>query len=160
MNSVERNVTTLINTGLARIATSMETAGLRTLVKTERGAAPRGKTKQTAASIGKRITLKARGGIVEGKAGVNVAKSKAQKTAKGDPHNHLVTGGSKPRYRKVIGGRFRSLRNPTRSQLSTGTMPGNDFINQAANAAVPAIINAMTTAGTKAVDRLAKQFAK
>lgn len=160
MNAVESAITSLIDGGLARIATSMENAGLSGLAMAERRAAPRGKTKETSRSIGKRLTLKARGGIVAGVAGINVAKTATRKMNGNEPHAHLVGMGTVHRYRKRLGGKFAFIRRPTNSQLSTGVMPANQFIAAAVIAARPGILERMANRGQKALDREAARINK
>lgn len=152
MPTPQQAINNLLRYGAARIAMSCEQAGLRTLAKHERRAAPVGDTLETRRSIGKRITLKApAAGRLEGKTGINVGKRTA-KTGKRSPHAHLQAG-TKRRTRKNIGGKFSFILRPTRAQLSTGEMPTNDFIAHAATAATSAVNAAMTTAGTKAILR-------
>ena len=151
MNTPQKSIDNLLRHGAHRIAMSCEQAGLRTLAKYERRAAPVGDTLETRRSIGKRITLESNAGRLEGKTGINVGKRTA-KSAKRSPHAHLQAG-TKRRFRKTIGGKFSFILRPTRAQLSTGEMPTNDFIAHAATAATSAVNAAMTTAGTKAILR-------
>ena len=146
--------------GARRIANSMQAAGTSAAVKAGRAAAPKGKTKETSKSVGKRVVRRDKAGLIVSKIGINVGHRKASQVQKGEPHAHLAGAGTKPRYRKVIGGRFAYITRPTREQLSTGVMPANGFVSQAVDGAAPTIRAAMIGAGQKAVAREAARAAK
>lgn len=148
MSNPQKAVENLLRFGVHRIARSVENAGLRALVRAEKAAAPIGDTKQTRQSLGKSITLKNPIGLIEGKTGIGVA----QKSRPAKPHAHF-NAGTKPRYRKSLGGKFRWILRPTAAQLRTGTMPANPFVSRAASSSTSAVQAAMTTAGQKALTR-------
>lgn len=160
MNPVVKAIDELTVAGARRIANSMQAAGTTAAVKAGRAAAPKGKTKETSKSVGKRVIRRDKAGVLVSKIGVNVGHRKASQVQKGEPHAHLVGGGTKPRYRKVIGGRFAYITRPTRAQLSTGVMPANGFVGSAVSGAASTIRTAMETAGVKAVAREVERAAK
>jgi hypothetical protein len=97
------------------------------------------------ASIGSRtVRIRASGGVITAKAGINVGKRPLGRSKNLAPHSHLVALGTKLRTRQRIGGKFRFLE-PTpfhphepRSR-STGIMPANPFIRSASAAAAGSV---------------------
>ncbi len=162
MNGPALALDDLARGGAARVANSMQAASTSAVVKAGRAAAPRGKTKETSQSVGKRVVQRNKAaGLIVSKIGINVGKHrKAEEVGVHEPHAHLVGMGSKPRFRKRIGGRFAYITRPTQDQLSTGTMPANDFIGQALATARPAMVAAMLNAGAKAMEREAIKAAR
>lgn len=158
-DALQSGLSDLRQSGVGRVAKSMVNAAAGVQVRAEKAGAPRGATKQTAGSIGKRVKLDARAAVVTAKTGINVGKRKAA-AAGYKPHAHLVAAGTVKRYRKRIGGRFRWLLRPTSDQLSTGAMPANNWIGNAISASKPAAAIAARTAGAKALDREAAKIAK
>lgn len=148
------------NAGARRIANSMQAAGTTAAVKSARAAAPKGETKETSKSVGKRVIRRDKAGLIVSKIGINVGHRKASQVQKGEPHAHLVGAGTKPRFRKRIGGRFAYIRRPTPGQLSTGTMPALPFVPEAVSGAGTNIRAAMEKAGQKAVAREVARAAK
>lgn len=150
--------------GVARVAKSTMGAGLAVLKRAEKKAAPKGATGQTRASIGSRVVVSRKAGFISAKTGIGVGKKKQTaetfSTRMNAPHAHLVALGTKPRYRKRLGGKFRYLKRPKRRQLSTGVMPANSFIQAAFNAARPAAAAAMERAAHKALEREMARAAK
>jgi HK97 gp10 family phage protein len=141
-----------------RIAKSALGAGLGKIQAAIRKVAPVGPTGNLKAGIGRRLEKGNRGGKFTAKTGINVGKRKAGKTTKGPaPHAHLVALGTKPRTRKVIGGKFGFITKPTDEQLSTGTMPSNPFVKQAYQSSRSAAFAAMRKLAAKV---LAKAVAK
>jgi hypothetical protein len=144
-----------------KIARSALGAGLGLVAKKIKKAAPVGKTKALRNSIGKRFEKQKRPQWFQAKAGVNVGKQK--KTAEGfkghlkAPHAHLVALGTRYRERDKIGGRFSYIKNPTKTQLTTGEMPSNPFLKQAYMSAKAEASERMKI---KAKERLAKELAK
>lgn len=86
------------------------------LVKDMRRRAPKGKTKQTKKSIGKRFVKQRKSDEVIAKVGVNVANKPPELKRSQAPHAHLVGMGSKERFKQ--------------NGQSTGTMPKNSFVRQ------------------------------
>lgn len=152
------------NNGVGRLARSVLGAGINVIKRAQVQAAPKGKSGQTRASIGRNVKAGRKAQFITAKSGINVGKkSKAiQKISGkgGDPHAHLVGGGSKPRYRKRIGGRFSWVRHPSPTQLGTGRMPASQFIVQAFNAAKPAAAAAMEKTAAKGLEREAARNRK
>ena len=159
---LEATLKKLADKSADRVARSVLGAGLTVIAKAMRNAAPVGKTGSVKASIGKRNQRNKRKGLFEAKAGVNVGKKKKQlSTAIATaPHGHLVALGTKPRFRKSIGGRFGYIKNPSQQQLSTGTMPSNPFIKQAYESARGNAAAAMKKRAEKALAREAIKAAK
>lgn len=107
---------------IKRVAQSGAVDGLAVLAKAIRDYAPSGRTGSVKAAVGKRLVASSNSGLVGGKAGVNVAKQVEQgRTFLGAPHAHLVALGTGERW--TDRGAYR------------GAMPGNDFVNQAWEAA-------------------------
>lgn len=146
----------LRNNGVGRVARSMAGAGITVVRRYQVKAAPRGKTGAIRAAIGRKVSVSRKANFITAKAGINVGKkSKAAQAFNGKltaPHAHFVAG-TKPRYRKRIGGKFAWVKHPSPTQLSTGRGPVNNFIEQAYNAAKPAAAAAMEKAGRKALER-------
>lgn len=94
-----------------RAAAAGTVDGVEILAEAIRGRAPIGRTGSVQNAVGQRLVSGSRAGLVEGKAGLNVAK-------RGGGHAHLVALGTERRFTKRGGDR--------------GVMPGNDFVNQAA----------------------------
>lgn len=130
-------------------------AGISVISKAMRKAAPVGPTGQLKRSIGSRVSKTSDGFVA--KAGVNVGKRTVKRKVRFAPHAHLFALGTQARYRQTIGGKFAYVRNPTREQLSTGTMPANSFIRQAYSISRSAAITAMQN---KAATALVKEVAK
>lgn len=132
-----------------RIAKSCLSAGLTVLARGMKKLAPVGETGALKASIGRRLEKGKRGGVFTAKAGINVGKISSKQAAKDlrriakAPHSHLVALGTKPRTRKTIGGKFGYIKNPTSQQLSTGSMPSNEFVRIAYLASKSAVAAAM-----------------
>lgn len=139
-----------------KISRSALGAGLAKVQSAIRKAAPEGETGQLKAAIGKRLEKGKRGGRITAKTGINVGKNIVKK-GKFAPHAHLVALGTKARTRQAIGGKFGFISKPTEQQLSTGTMPSNPFVKQAAQSSRSTAIAAMRKRAAKA---LAKAAAK
>lgn len=153
--ALEKTLKKLADKSADRVARSVLGAGLTVINKAQRAAAPVGPTGNLKANIGKRNERNKRKGVFEAKTGVGVGKQKRLR-AKGiasAPHGHLVALGTKPRYRKTIGGKFGFIKNPTREQLSTGTMPKNDFIKRSYQSARGAAQSKMKRQAEKALAR-------
>lgn len=155
VEDLDANLKQLAGPVAQRISRAAIKAGAMEVAKYQRMAAPVGPTGNLRKSIGYRAD-RASNGLVRAKAGINVGKQpvrggtyKAISTHtrqywQGAPHSHLVALGTKSRTRQRIGGKFRYLEpnayhtQPPRSR-STGKMPANPFIRQAAaSAAGPA----------------------
>lgn len=154
LNELQKNIKTLGSTSFAnRLAKSVLAAGGTVAVKEIKKAAPHGTTGQEEKSIGKRTEKNTKGGIITEKVGIGVGKPRSGY----QPHVHLVALGTKPRFRRSIGGRFSYIKNPTTRQLSTGTMPANPFVREAFNRSRSAAIAAMNKRFEK---KLAEEVAK
>lgn len=111
-------------------------AGATVMVRAIRRAAPRGPTGNLKRSIGKSIKVKG-GKITVAKVGIDVGKKRLfrvvnagrSRFGRQGAHGHLVALGSKRRFKK--------------SGQSTGKMPRNPFVRQAAAASEPAAIERM-----------------
>lgn len=104
--------------------------GLAVLSDAIRQYAPSGRTGSVRAAIGKRLVADRKGGVVEGKAGINVAKQAQRgRASAGVPHAHLVALGTAARW--TARGAYR------------GEMPGNDFVLRAAESAKAAAAQAV-----------------
>lgn len=142
---------------------------LGVLARTIKKAAPVGPTGNLKGSISSRFEKGQRKNrfTVTAKAGVNVGKRKKQE-ATGEymskravaPHAHLVALGTKARFRKTLGGKFASIKNPTKDQLSTGVMPSNRFVRNAAGQGRAAMLRASQKRASKALEREAVKVAK
>jgi len=147
---LDKKLSVLQQTAGNRVARSSLGAGLRVGKKAIQSKAP-GTVKKT---IGVRMG-KARNGKFEAKVGINVGKDGKKKFKA--PHAHLVALGTQVRTRKVIGGKFSYLTNPTADQLSTGRMPANPFVKESFASAR----GEMSAAMKAAFDRsLAREIAK
>jgi hypothetical protein len=146
--------------GVGRLARSTLGAGITVVKRYQVKAAPKGKTGETRASVGRRLVVSRRTAFVTAKSGINVGRGSKAKPQGRMPHAFLNAIGSRPRFRKRLVGRFSWVRRPTQSQLRTGSMPVNNFIAQAYSAAQPAAAAAMQAAGTKALAREANRAKK
>jgi len=63
-------------------------------------------------------------------AGINVGKMGGGNRKYTFGFGHLVALGTAERHRDKLGGKFKSIENPTDDQLSTGEMPSNDFVKR------------------------------
>lgn len=160
-DGIEKALKYLAEKSADRIAKSALGAGLVVVNKAIKKAAPRGKTNQLADSIGRRLERNKRNGVVTAKTGINVGKTKKGQDRKVAPHSHLVALGTRPRTRRTIGGRFAYIKNPTDTQLSTGSMPANHFVRTAYQQSRSAAQAAMRKrAEKKLVDEAAKARSK
>lgn len=161
-HELQESLSDFRNNGVGRLARSTLGAGINVIKRAQAKAAPKGKTGETRASIGRNLKASRKAQFITAKSGINVGKKARalQKiSAKGsNQHAHLVGGGSKPRYRKRIGGRFSWVRHPSPTQLRTGRMPANQFIVQAFNAARPAAAAAMEKTAAKGLEREAARM--
>lgn len=157
--ALERRLVFLGDKAADRVARSAQGAKLTVINKAQKAAAPVGPTGNMKANVGKRNEKQKRTGIFEAKTGINVGKqsSKKRRGVKRAPHGHLVALGTKPRFRKALGGRFEYIRKPSREQLSTGTMPANPFIRTSTASALGAANAKAQTQATKALAREAKR---
>lgn len=155
---IERKLKQLSEKGADRVARNILNAQLRSLVKAMKAAAPVGPTGNLKQGLGSRLEKERRTHLQQAKAGIEVGKRSRKKAIKRlravgrtqyAPHGHLVGLGTEQRARKRIGGRFRVIQNPTPEQLSTGTMPANDFIRRATRS----VMSTMKTAASKAFQR-------
>ena len=157
---LDKNLKQLAGPVANRIAKSTLRAGVKAVARAIKQEAPQGKTGLVKKSIGSRFETFGRAGIVTAKAGVGVGKQRAKKTSVNAPHAHLVALGTKPRYRKKIGGKYAGIRNPTRKQLRTESTPKNDFVKRGYQAGSAAMSQAMEAAAKKALAREAAKLAK
>ena len=161
---LEATLKELADKAADRVAKSALGAGLNVIRRAIKKAAPVGPTGNLKASIGKRLEKGKRGRAFTAKAGINVGrKTKKEKTTgimARAPHAHLVALGTQRRSRKTLGGKFANIVNPTSEQLSTGTMPANPFVKQAAASAQGAAAIAMRKQAAKALAREAAKAAK
>lgn len=136
------------------VARSAVGGALAVLKRNIKKAAPVGPTGNLKASVGSRFDKAARKNrnTVTAKAGLNVGKKTKRKKVNG-PHAHLVALGTKPRFRKTLGGKFAGIKNPTNDQLSTGTMPSNAFVRDATGRSVSQMRTASVKRATKALER-------
>lgn len=152
-----------------RIAKAALGAGISAIAKELRKAAPVGPTGNMKASIGRRLE-KARGkNKASAKAGLNVGKQTAKKKQliqqkSGGrvlaPHAHLVALGTKERHRTKLGGRFAGISEPTEEQLSTGSMPANDFVRRTVTANMSKFQAAMRKTAAKRLNSEATRSRK
>jgi HK97 gp10 family phage protein len=115
--------------------------------------APVGPSKTLKKSIGSKVKRSAKRGITDARAGIGVGKKKA-KTAR---HGHLVGLGTTLRRRKKLGGKFAGVDNPSDTQLSTGTMPSNDFVKRGFRKGAAAALHAIRAEMAKQVNAAAKR---
>jgi HK97 gp10 family phage protein len=161
---IEATLKALSDKSADKVAKSALGAGLTVIRGAIRKAAPVGKTGNLKASIGKRLEKGKRGKVFTAKAGINVGKKTKKEKTTGvmarAPHAHLVALGTQRRSRKVLGGKFASITNPSAEQLTTGTMPANPFVNQAAASAMGAASLKMRKQAAKALAREVAKAAK
>jgi hypothetical protein len=143
-----------------RIAKAALRAGIRAVAKGIYAAAPLGKTGRLRASIGSRLMTYGRQGMVNAKAGIDVGKTSATRMTYHAPHGHLVALGTKPRWRKRLGGKFAFMLSPTSKQLRTGEGPPNDFVRRGYAASYPAVLANMHLAAKKQMAKEAAKLAK
>lgn len=160
MSDARDSLVELTNTGARRLAKSIQAAGASELTKVIRSHAPVGKTKATRKAVGRRRFIDSKAGFLSTKTGINVGHRPAAEVTPHEPHAHLVGMGTKPRFRRRLGGKFRLISRPTSRQLSTGTMPANDFVSRAVQIARPGILARMAAAGKKALEREALRAAR
>jgi len=163
---LERMLKHLADRTADRIARSALGAGISAIAKDLRKAAPKGPTGNLKASIGRRMDKPRGKNAASAKAGLNVGKQTAKKQAQIKlrsggrvmaPHAHLVSLGTKQRTRTRLGGRYASIAEPTGQQLSTGTMPANDFVRRTVTANMSKFVAAMRK---QAASRLESEAAK
>jgi len=132
-----------------RIALSTLKAGGNAAVKAIKSVSP----KWLKPAIGKKIGGKKR--FFEAKVGVNVGKQTKKRVQVAWAAAQVV--GTKARFRKMIGGKFSYIKNPTKAQLSTGKEKANPVVKLGMSSGKGAILAAMKK---KFDESLAKQIAK
>ena len=150
---IEKTLKQLADKAADRVARNALGAALTVVAKVMKKTAPVGTTGSLKASIGKRNEKGKRRGIYTAKAGINVGKRSKKTEKRLAPHSHLVALGTKPRFRKSLGGRFAGIANPSQQQLSTGVMPSNDFIKRAYESSREAAQSAMRRRAEKSLAR-------
>lgn len=159
IKELEETLKTLSTKGADAVAKAALGGELYVLKRNIKKAAPVGPTGNLAASVHSRFERSRRTGHVTAKAGPNVGKRTQRKRIHG-PHAHLVALGTKPRTRKRIGGKFAYLRHANEGQRSTGTMPRNRFVRDAANRSAAEMHAAAVRRAEKALAREAVKAAK
>jgi len=134
-------------TGARRILRSMVSAGLQVLVNAMKAEAP-GRIKDEIGSSAQETAV----GQVRGKAGIGVGRGHRPNGI-----GHLFAAGTKERFRKRLGGRYRNLRNPTAAQRSTGVGPPHAIVRRATQRARADAIRTMRRRGREAIERAIQQ---
>jgi len=163
--ALEKTLRHLADKSADKVAKAALGGSLTVLKRNIKKAAPVGATGNLKASIGSRFEKGSRQnkGKVRAIAGINVGKrTKAEKAAGSrvrGPHAHLVALGTKARFRKTLGGKFSAIKNPTTDQLSTGVMPSNPFVKNAAGQGHAQMLLASQKRAAKALAREAVKAA-
>lgn len=129
------------------IARVMVGAGAAVLADAIRQEAPG----RVADEIGSRVESSPQAMVARAKAGVGVGRK--QRNGIG----HFFAAGTQQRFRKRIGGRYRFIRNPTPTQLSTGIMPANPLVSRASSRVRNAVLQVMKRRAVLAIQRAALQ---
>lgn len=165
--ALERTLRHLSDKSGDKVAKAALGGSLSVMKRTIKKAAPVGPTGNLKESIGSRFEKATKRNNVTAKAGINVGKRKRQEAVgrrfngrSNAPHAHLVGLGTKPRFRKRLGGKFASNKNPSKEQLSTGVMPSNRFVRNAARQGRAAMLRASQKRAAKALEREAVKAAK
>jgi hypothetical protein len=149
-----------------KVARAALGGSLSVMARNIKKAAPKGATGNLRSSIGSRFEKGSRKNRerVRAIAGINVGKRTKKEKEAGSrirgPHAHLVALGTKARFRKKIGGEFASIKHPSKEQLSTGVMPSNRFVRNAAGQGRAAMLKASQKRAAKALEREAVKAAK
>lgn len=144
-----------------RIARNTLSAGARAAVKGIKKAAP----KSMKPAIGSRVE-RAKSGEFEAKVGAGVGKAKKEgskaraKQKSAAKLVHLFVLGTKPRFRKKLGGHYAGNQNPTQEALSTGQMTPNPFVKQGMAAAQGDMSAKQKAAFDRSVERERAKLAK
>ncbi len=162
LTQFERNLIKLATSIPDRVMIASAKAAVRVVAKgIKAAAAPHKKTGGLFRSIGGRAAKRIDGTISTAKAGVGLGKLTKRQKEKGvskGRHGHLVGLGTKPRQRVKIGGRYAVIKRPTPSQLSTGTMPADDFVKRGYVSSYSEMQSAMATAATTTLTREAAKL--
>jgi len=102
--------------------------------------------------IGRKVKKGKGPGVWVAKAGVRVGQTKNDVRT-----GHLVALGTGQRHRGSLGGKFAYIQKPTEDQLSTGSMPENDFVKRGY---AKTIGRAMATLERRVEKKLASELAK
>lgn len=156
LNAVLKSLET---NGIARVAKSVVGAGATVIRRNIAKMAPVGETGSVKKSIGRRVIKDRVSGLVSAKIGVNVGKRTKLK-GRHAPHAHMVAAGTRPRFRKRIGGRFAFIKNPTTSQLRTESTPANPFVAAGFSAGQAGAVAAMKKQFAKSLEREALRAAR
>ena len=162
MSQFERNLARLATTIPDRVMIAAAKSAVRVVTKgIKSAAAVHKKTGGLFRSIGGRVARRVDGSVSTAKSGVGLGKLTKKQKEKGvskGRHGHLVGLGTKPRQRVKIGGRYAVIKRPTPSQLSTGTMPADDFVKRGYVSSYSEMQLAMAMAATKTLTREAAKL--
>lgn len=159
---IEDAISQLIDKVADKVARAALGGAMSATAAAIRREAPKGPSGNLRRGIKGRFVNGSRKNKPTAKVGVNVGKQSRAEREAGRilraPHAHLVALGTAKRQRKSIGGRFAYLSTPTAEQLSTGTMPANDFVRRGYQAASGKSAAAMIKRAIKALEREAKKL--